>query len=49
MTFDRKPISIVRRLLSAGYEAYIVGGAVRDSLLGKAPKDYDITTSATPE
>ena len=49
MTFDRIPISIVRRLLSAGYEAYIVGGAVRDSLLGKAPKDYDITTSATPE
>ena len=49
MTFDRKPISIVRRLLSAGYEAYIVGGAVRDSLLGKAPKDYDITTNATPE
>ncbi len=39
----------MRRLLSAGYEAYIVGGAVRDSLLGKTPKDYDITTIATPE
>ena len=32
-----------------GFKAYIVGGAVRDLLLGKAPKDYDISTSATPE
>ena len=29
-----------------GYEAYIVGGCVRDSLLGQTPKDWDITTSA---
>jgi poly(A) polymerase len=32
-----------------GYEAYIVGGGVRDLLLGKEPKDFDIATSATPE
>ncbi len=43
------PVSVVRELTQAGYEAYIVGGAVRDLLLGKAPKDYDISTSATPE
>ena len=33
----------------AGYEAFIVGGSVRDLLLGKAPKDFDVATSATPE
>lgn len=32
-----------------GYKAYAVGGCVRDSLLGKTPKDYDVTTSALPE
>jgi poly(A) polymerase len=36
-------------LQNAGYEAYIVGGSVRDLLLGKAPKDFDVATSATPE
>lgn len=40
---------IVARLQSAGFEAYVVGGAVRDFLLQRRPKDYDITTSATPE
>ena len=40
---------IVARLQSAGFEAYVVGGAVRDFLLHRRPKDYDITTSATPE
>ena len=39
---------IVARLQDAGYEAYVVGGAVRDLLLGRKPKDYDIATSATP-
>ena len=42
-------VRIIRRLESAGYEAYVVGGCVRDSLLGKTPNDWDITTSATPE
>lgn len=36
-------------LKNAGYEAYVVGGCVRDSLLGITPNDYDICTSATPE
>ena len=40
---------IIARLQDAGFEAYIVGGAVRDFLLGREPKDYDISTSATPE
>jgi poly(A) polymerase len=36
-------------LQEAGFEAFIVGGSVRDLLLGKAPKDFDVATSATPE
>ncbi|OGV39486.1 MAG: hypothetical protein A2020_03070 [Lentisphaerae bacterium GWF2_45_14] len=41
-------VETVDRLQSAGYETYIVGGAVRDSILNRIPKDYDISTSATP-
>jgi len=40
---------VVRQLQRAGYEAYIVGGSVRDLLLGKVPKDFDVATDATPE
>ena len=40
---------IVSQLQTNGYESYIVGGAVRDLLLGRTPKDFDIATSATPE
>jgi tRNA nucleotidyltransferase (CCA-adding enzyme) len=40
---------LLNKLNSAGYEAYIVGGCVRDMLLGKTPNDFDITTSAEPE
>ena len=40
--------SIIRTLNEAGYEAYAVGGCVRDSLLKVTPKDWDVTTSATP-
>lgn len=40
---------IIHTLEEHGYEAYAVGGCVRDSLLGRAPKDWDITTSAKPE
>ncbi len=40
--------SVLARLHSAGYEAYIVGGAVRDLVMGKTPHDYDITTNAKP-
>lgn len=39
---------ILNRFLENGYEAFIVGGCVRDSLLGDEPKDYDITTNALP-
>lgn len=40
---------IIHTLQSHGYEAYAVGGCVRDSILGRAPEDWDITTSAMPE
>lgn len=40
---------IIHTLQRAGYEAYIVGGCVRDAILGKEPDDWDITTSARPE
>lgn len=40
---------IIQVLQNAGYEAYIVGGCVRDAILGKNPSDWDITTSAKPE
>ena len=41
--------TIIRTLIDAGYEAWAVGGCVRDSLLGRVPKDWDITTSALPQ
>ncbi|MCI8992658.1 MAG: CCA tRNA nucleotidyltransferase [Eubacterium sp.] len=40
---------IIRRLEDAGFESYAVGGCIRDTLLGKMPEDWDITTSALPE
>jgi poly(A) polymerase len=42
-------LDVVRRLREAGYEALWAGGCVRDELLGLAPKDYDVATSAHPE
>lgn len=39
---------IINRIMEAGYEAYAVGGCIRDSLLGRTPEDWDITTSASP-
>ena len=39
---------IIHRITQAGYEAYAVGGCVRDSVLGRKPDDWDITTSASP-
>ncbi|MFT5127776.1 MAG: poly(A) polymerase [Rhodothermales bacterium] len=42
-------LQVIDQLHKAGYEAYLVGGAVRDLLLGIDPKDYDLATSATPE
>src|SRR5579863_8796462 len=40
---------VIEKLQEHGYEAFIVGGGIRDLLLGKQPKDFDIVTSATPE
>ncbi|MCB1691185.1 MAG: polynucleotide adenylyltransferase PcnB [Pseudomonadales bacterium] len=40
---------VVKRLVDSGFEAYVVGGCVRDLLLGKSPKDYDVATNAHPE
>lgn len=40
---------VTEGLESAGFEAYVVGGCVRDLLTGKTPKDWDVTTNATPE
>ena len=40
---------VVNQLRNAGYEAFLVGGCVRDKLLGREPKEYDIATSATPD
>lgn len=42
-------IKVLYRLHNAGYEAYIVGGGVRDLLLGREPKDFDVVTDAKPE
>ena len=45
---DSNALRIIRQLRSYGFEAYIVGGAVRDLLVGNVPNDFDITTDATP-
>lgn len=42
-------LTVVERLERYGYEAYVVGGCVRDSLLGRNPKDWDVCTNALPE
>lgn len=42
-------LSVANRLIGAGFEAYLVGGCVRDLMLDKKPKDWDITTNAIPE
>ena len=42
-------LKVLYRLHEEGYESYLVGGGVRDLLLGREPKDFDIATDATPE
>lgn len=59
ITRDQHPVSrqdissnalkVLYRLNKGGYDAYLVGGGVRDILLGQQPKDFDIATNATPE
>jgi poly(A) polymerase len=46
---DDNAVRVVRTLKEAGHEAYVVGGAVRDLLVGRRPKDFDVATDATPE
>jgi poly(A) polymerase len=40
---------IIRRLRDSGHQSYLVGGCVRDLLLGREPTDYDVATDATPD
>jgi len=49
MSNRRQAIKIVRQLRSAGYQALLAGGCVRDMLLGRRPKDFDVATDARPE
>jgi poly(A) polymerase len=46
---DANAVRVVKTLQDAGFEAYVVGGAVRDLLVGLRPKDFDVATDATPE
>ncbi len=46
---DTHALSVLKRLHEAGFTAYLVGGSVRDLLMRKRPKDFDISTSARPE
>ena len=46
---DPNVLKILYRLAGAGYAGYLVGGSVRDLMSGKAPKDFDVATSAHPQ
>lgn len=46
---SKNTLKVLYRLNNTGYEAYLIGGSVRDLILGKKPKDFDVTTNATPE
>lgn len=48
-TIPKEIVIIVEALEKAGFEAFLVGGCTRDLLLGRTPKDWDVTTNATPE
>jgi poly(A) polymerase len=47
-SIDADAAKVIRRLVRNGFEAYLVGGCVRDLLVGRKPKDFDVATSATP-
>ena len=49
MLAHRAAVAVVRTLRSRGYQAYLVGGCVRDLLLGRDPADFDVSTDATPD
>jgi len=46
---SQNALKVLYRLKDSGYQAHLVGGGVRDLLLGREPKDFDIATDATPE
>ncbi len=46
---SKAAMNVVRKLQDSGFKAYLVGGCIRDLLLGKRPKDFDVSTDATPE
>ena len=48
-SIDLNALWVIKRLRAKNYEAYLTGGCVRDLLLGKAPKDFDVATNAKPE
>ena len=49
MVLPESAAYVLEKLENAGFEAYVVGGCVRDALLGLEPKDYDVCTNALPE
>ena len=49
ISLPEKVNKIIETLNDAGFEAFAVGGCIRDSLLGREPEDWDITTSASPQ
>src|SRR6516162_4634985 len=49
MTSEALAKKVIARLRAAGHQAYLVGGCVRDLLLGRAPKDFDVATDARPD
>lgn len=49
MEIPKEVLGVYERLTKANFEAYLVGGCVRDLLINKIPKDWDVTTNATPE
>ena len=46
---DPDPLRVLYRLRSSGFKGFLVGGGVRDLLLGRRPKDFDIGTDASPQ
>ena len=49
INIPKEIILVADKLMASGYNAYLVGGCVRDILMGREPKDWDITTNAKPQ
>jgi tRNA nucleotidyltransferase (CCA-adding enzyme) len=49
LNIPKEVVNVVKTLKNKGFEAYLIGGCVRDILLGRKPKDWDVTTDAVPE